>query len=656
MRSLCRVFLISMTLVIAVPVVPLGAQSNVLDEFIRNAGPKPQPGETNIQPGSPNPYLALMPEHAKPDWLYWRARAAEIARGRAAVDPANRGALPTVKYEEAEPADVTGLNDTLATGEFIRKLGTDNGEKPRASIEGFAGTPPAISDIGPFAEDDGSIPLASETGLAFGEAVTTSGVIGDGLFGSAGTDSGDFDFYAVRSLVAGQTVVVDVDTPLPFGDLDPFVVLWSSAGAMVALNDDDGATFDSLLSATIPADGDYFVSIAGFGSFFPTDPFVSSSGAGAGSEGDYEVRIEVTALSTDVFTMDLKPGDVIGATAVGGLGVALLAPDGSLLIGSGQDASFLYPAGSRLPGGGPTLAQVATEEGRYGISVTSSVNYNLDIRVLRPGLSEVPSRQQQILFIDFDGEVVDTSIFGPVPNQPRTLSPLVDFLLGWGLSAADENMVIDAILATLEENLSDDFRVLGLNGDRDATGNPTEFDVEIRNSRDHADPFGEPNVSRLIVGGTIAESEINTIGIAQSIDPGNFGRGETALILLDILSAPAGSFGGSLFVLNNITLDPSATIIDLIGVAVGNIVAHEAGHYLGSYHTDQFNPVEELMDQGGNPASTFGLGPDLIFGSAADVDVDFGLDIYVPNEGFVGLEDALNTGAFALSTGRRGGR
>ena len=63
--------------------------------------------------------------------------------------------------------------------------------------------------------------------------------------------------------------------------------------------------------------------------------------------------------------------------------------------------------------------------------------------------------------------------------------------------------------------------------------------VNVLNSRDHADPFGQPDVSRLIVGGTIAESGIDTIGIAQSIDPGNFETEETALILLDVSPARA---------------------------------------------------------------------------------------------------------------------
>ena len=58
---------------------------------------------------------------------------------------------------------------------------------------------------------------------------------------------------------------------------------------------------------------------------------------------------------------------------------------------------------------------------------------------------------------------------------------------------------------------------MGNNGDFLATGIPGDFNIEIRNSRDHGDLFGQPNVSRIIVGGTQAELGIPTVGIAQSI-------------------------------------------------------------------------------------------------------------------------------------------
>jgi hypothetical protein len=192
---------------------------------------------------------------------------------------------------------------------------------------------------------------------------------------------------------------------------------------------------------------------------------------------------------------------------------------------------------------------------------------------------------------------------------------------------------------------------MGSNGDFDATGLPGDFDIEIRNSRDHSDPWGAPYASRIIVGGTIEQLGFQVLGIAESIDVGDFDSEETAFVLLDLMSARPGDPLFGAFSLNGIPRDPSADMIELIGEAVGNIVAHEAGHILGNWHTDQFDLLLNVQDQGGNLPGKIGLGPDGIFGTADDIDVDFGPDFYVPNEGFTGIEDTLETIAFGLSTG-----
>jgi hypothetical protein len=168
--------------------------------------------------------------------------------------------------------------------------------------------------------------------------------------------------------------------------------------------------------------------------------------------------------------------------------------------------------------------------------------------------------------------------------------------------------------------------------------------VNLLNSRDDPDPFGQAEVSRLIIGGTVDESGINTIGIAQSIDPGNFSTEESALILLDIISGPAGDPASF-----NAYLTPASDRVLFVGTALGNIAAHEAGHYLGSWHVDQFNDVANLMDAGGNFPVLFGVGPDGVGGTADDPDVDYGEDTFNPFEGFSGIEDtAANTRAALL--------
>ena len=136
---------------------------------------------------------------------------------------------------------------------------------------------------------------------------------------------------------------------------------------------------------------------------------------------------------------------------------------------------------------------------------------------------------RQVLFLDFDGAFVDPSVFG---TDSGDLSPLADFLPGWGLGPDDESALIDAIVATFRENLHDDPHERGGNA---------RFDVDIRNSRDHADPWGEPNVTRIIIGGTREQLDFPTVGLAQSVDPGNFAREETGVVLLDQASSPAGS-------------------------------------------------------------------------------------------------------------------
>jgi hypothetical protein len=84
---------------------------------------------------------------------------------------------------------------------------------------------------------------------------------------------------------------------------------------------------------------------------------------------------------------------------------------------------------------------------------------------------------------------------------------------------------------------------------------------------------------------------------------------------------------------------------------VGNVTAHEAGHFFGNWHTDNSSPRVNLMDAGGeNFQNLFGVGPDQVGGTADDVDVDFGDDAFEPEEGFVGIEDTLGRIVFGVTS------
>ena len=627
---------------------PLSHGDEPLDYLQQRPPAKPEPQReyseeeiAEIVPEWPNPYLSFLPAEANPDYAYWRARARVEARARQdrLVSAASLAAVTAlVVGSDDEP------NDTRETASSVPGFGSHEDEDREARIDGTF-TPPPETAIGPFAEDDGSIPLASETGLVGRGMVRASGEIGDGPFGSAGAGTGDFDFFRIGGVAAGQTILIDVDTPV--GPLDSFVALYDATGALLAVNDDSPGSADSLLQLVAPAAGDYYVSIGGYPASILADPFDSASGPGSTSEGPYELRIGVDPNDVDHFGFELEAGDILGAAISGaGTRLELYAPDGELRVGSSQDVTFIHPPTSPLPGGGnAALSYVIETAGTWTIRAAGAAGaYRLDLRVETNPLLGGEEGDVQILFVDFDGAMVDSSIFGGAGS--RTLSPLAAFLPRWGLSAGDQDAVIDAILAAVEESLSVDMRERGSNGDFDASGRPGEFDIEIQNSRDHPDPGADPNATRIVIGGTIPELGISTIGIAQSIDVGNFETQEAAVVLLDLLSAPASNPNS----LNRFPLAPGTVRLDIVGVGVGNVAAHEAGHVFGNFHTEQFVTPPNVMDQGGNLAGTIGVGPDGIFGSADDVDVDFGRDRYVPNEGFAGVEDTLNAVAFGLPT------
>ena len=239
-----------------------------------------------ITPQWPNPYLSFLPAGAKPDYDYWRALMRVEGQKRAQRMALTPSFTRLISVTESEP------NDTQATAQFITGFGTGAGDDPATDINGNLAAPPVPTAIGPFAEDDGAIPLANATGLTTGNAVIASATIGDGLFGAS---SGDYDFYVISGVTASQIILVDVDTPV--GNLDPVVGLYNSAGSLLAFNDDDGVSFDSFLEFTAPANDNYFVVVLGFhfGPFFQSNPFDSGSGGGAGSTGTYDVTINFRA-------------------------------------------------------------------------------------------------------------------------------------------------------------------------------------------------------------------------------------------------------------------------------------------------------------------------------------------------------------------------
>ncbi len=142
---------------------------------------------------------------------------------------------------------------------------------------------------------------------------------------------------------------------------------------------------------------------------------------------------------------------------------------------------------------------------------------------------------------------------------------------------------------------------------------------------------------------------IQTVGIAESVDLGNFDREETAVVLLDPIVPNFGFIPRS----------GTAANIDLLAEAIGAVASHEAGHFFGAAHTDPRNSTLSIMDTGACPRRTrfrLGVGPDGIFGTTDDRTSLFAVDDYDPTSSpyIGGRQDTAAIVATGLSTGMQG--
>jgi hypothetical protein len=577
---------------------------------------------------APDPLLAELPTGVAVDHAYWRRQHEILGRRRAARVAAREAAVPTYAYREREPHGRVGRNDDATHAEALTSLGLAQAHQG-VRIAGRLSSPPTTARRVRTREDQGSLHRATRTGVgpAHPRFVVRSR-IGDGPHGRSGDRHGDVDVFRVHAR-AGDTLQADTED----SRIDTVLAVYDTHARLVAHNDDVAGEQDDYTSAVayrVPRAGTYFVLVAGFrsGGSLPTNPRRSDSGRGVGAQGTYRLRVTVRPVDRDYYAVQLASGDVLAGSLTGAASAVVVhGPGGRTLVGSDQDTSGIYPIQSPLPGGGATFAYVASQPGRYTVSVErGSGDYRLVLETHPEGTAQASTQK---VFLDFDGARVNTAIWGG-PGVV-SLSGLHHFLPRWGLRASDEDAVIDAAVATVERDLEQQ------------SSNPHQA-VEVLNSRDDPDPYGQPDVSRVIVGGSIGQSGVPTIGIAESIDPGNYAHQESALLLLDMLSSPA-HLSESL----NTYLRARSDRVAFVGRVLGSLSSHEIGHLLGSFHTDSGDRHANLMDAGGQGyRRMFGVGPDGVGGTADDVQVGFGVDRFTPDEGFRGLEDTLTNTGWAL--------
>ncbi|WP_210650274.1 pre-peptidase C-terminal domain-containing protein [Nocardioides sp. SYSU D00065] len=599
---------------------------------------------------NPNPYLANLPSITDANYFAWnknmhaqaekRAVSQRLAANRREAFTARRGVegravLTPFVHDEEEPAGTTGSNDSHVDAEPIPGFGTGAARMPAVRILGGLAAPGASTpSTVTTAEDQGAIPLATPTGIAGTGSAVVSSVLGDGPHGPEGTGSNDFDFYSVE-VGEGQTLTADTEGSATA--TDTILVVWDAEGTPLAADDDSGTGTHSALTYKPEAPGTYYVMVGGYAfDPLPADPFDSGSGAGGADVGDYRLAVASQELDADFYSVRLRPGDTVGANAEGtATGLAVRTPSGEERVGGvGTDASSLYPPTSPLIGGGNTaIAYVAEEAGWYTVEVTgASGSYDVTVEGYRPGTQGDRGRTQTVL-LDFAPGRVNTGTWGG-PGQ-RRVSPFAAFVPQWGIPRTSARQLENRILNQVQRNL-----------DAEIAGTNPSVNVQVLNARTNPELIGQENVSRIYVAGTIAETGLNTIGIAQYIDPGNFGHEDEAIVLLDVLSAPAGP-ASSL----NTYLNASSDRIAFVSQAVANVTAHEVGHTIGNYHTDNADEIHNMMDSGGANfgVNLYGVGPDNVGGTADDENIEFRTDVYAPVEGFTGLENTENVTSWAYA-------
>ncbi len=198
------------------------------------------------------------------------------------------------------------------------------------------------------------------------------------------------------------------------------------------------------------------------------------------------------------------------------------------------------------------------------------------------------------------------------------------------------------------------FNFVGVNGnagDYNRTGIAGDYGVMILNSRDHADPGNHPLVTRVLVGGTAVNAGFTPglYGISSTIDVGNFSMDDIVVSVLDQAAADASA----------VNLSPTASILDAAADLIALTISHEAGHSFGLRHTERnpfiLNNRVSIIDGGVNVPQDLGVGPDLIYGTLDDIDVDFIDDRFEPTEGYFGIHRVLDGLANTLVSGRVGG-
>ncbi|MCY2983095.1 MAG: pre-peptidase C-terminal domain-containing protein [Planctomycetota bacterium] len=159
-----------------------------------------------------------------------------------------------------------------------------NAAYPKASQSANLADPAGGSDV---------LSRALSIGVTGGAVrVTAIGAIGDNPNLVSAADR-DIDLFRLNLDAGTQIVLTASSTTVPGSQLDPYLRLFDESGTEIAANNDFGGVRDSRISFTIPKTGRYFAGVSGSANS-RYNPNVVNSGSNGGSQGQYELSVDVT--------------------------------------------------------------------------------------------------------------------------------------------------------------------------------------------------------------------------------------------------------------------------------------------------------------------------------------------------------------------------
>jgi Bacterial pre-peptidase C-terminal domain len=169
--------------------------------------------------------------------------------------------------------------------------------------------------------DNSTIATAQALGSLSGGTLNVFGVRGTvNLFGLTVEDNNDVDFYSF-TVGANQTLTLTVDTPDgPQQGDDPMVGLFSADGRRLAVDDDGGPGYDSLLTFTINNPGTFYAAVTGFDDFdFDgiADLFEDEGSGSSVPNTNFQYNLQISAVAVTQPVPVPAAGWLLGSALLG---------------------------------------------------------------------------------------------------------------------------------------------------------------------------------------------------------------------------------------------------------------------------------------------------------------------------------------------------